>query len=85
MNKTLCLLTVTLLAAQAMAAGKPYNNADECKAYYGKLEADAKARLDEKRKALGPGMPMMVYSDRLSRIEAKYKANLKKCSKVSGT
>lgn len=82
----LILAGLLVIASPVMANAEkaPYHNAAQCKAYYEKLQSKAISRLDKERQAMGMAMPMVVYSDRLSRIKAKYKPKLKRCKSLAG-
>ena len=77
------LLIVTSSALAATSYEVPSGNVADCKAQVEKQHQDAIKRLDSKRREMGVGMPMIVYTNKLSRIDARYKARLKSCATVS--
>ena len=85
MRIMLILAGLLVIASPAMAnAEKPhFANAAECKAYFEKQQKEAITRLDKERQAMGPGMPMVVYSNRLSHIKAMYEPKLKSCKSLA--
>ena len=85
MRMMLILAGLLVIASPAMAnSGKEhFANAADCKAYFEKQQNEAIDRLNKERQAMGPTMPMVVYSDRLSRIKARYEAKLKRCKSLA--
>lgn len=81
------LFAIALSAVVPSAMARPqdphFTNQGQCKAFYKKLENDAIKRLDAYQQQLGLGMPMVVYNDKLSRIQARYHANLKRCDALT--
>ena len=77
------LLIITSSALVATSDDLSSGNAADCKAHVEKQHQDAIKRLDDKRREMGPGMPMIVYTNKLSRIDAAYDAKLKECATVA--
>ena len=86
MRMMLILAGLLVIASPAVAneARPHFANAAECKAYFEKQENKAIDHLNKERQMMGPGMPMVVYSDRLSRIKAKYEPKMKRCKSLAG-
>ena len=75
----LVLLTLGPHAFAADIGNKPYANPTECKAYYTNVKAKDVQKLKEKRREMGVGMPMVIYSRKMSKIESRYAANIRTC------
>lgn len=86
MKKITYAVVLLMFAPMAFAANEKasYKNSAECKAYFLKLKNDEINRLQDKRREMGMGMPMVVYNDKVTRIESRYHAHLKKCKAVAG-
>lgn len=73
------LLTIIPSAFAASHQNVGNKRVVECRAQVEKQKSEDIKKLDDKRQAMGLGMPLIVYSNKLSRINARYDAKLKKC------
>ncbi len=86
MKMTMYGLVFLVFALNANAENlnsQPFADINACKAHYESVKEEKLVKLANRKKRMGPGMPLSVYGRKLQKIDSEYETNLASCKTIA--